>query len=299
MMRKNYSSYFLAILLATMTFFSYGQVNDSTKQSSDRKKVNTFIIAGGVTYGVSLIVLNELWYKDYPRTKFHFFNDNAEWYKLDKVGHTLSAYHISEISYGAFTNGGYNKKQALLAAGLTSFLLMTPIEWLDGYSTAYGASIGDMVANTMGFAVFFTQTLAFNKQLINIKYGFWPSSFAKFRPNVLGKSIPEQMLKDYNGQTFWLSLDLHEMISNRIPKWLNLGIGYGADGMVHAREPTNLSNGYVSFRQWYISIDPDFSHVQKKNKLVTLGLGLLRMVRIPAPSIELSQKTLKWHWLSF
>jgi len=298
-MRKNYNLSLLTISLLLFTLNAHGQENDSTLRQPDKKKINRFIIAGGLAYGTAMIALNELWYKNDPRVKFHFFNDNEEWYKLDKMGHSLSSYHISEISYTAFERAGYTREKALVAAGLTSFLLMTPIEWLDGYSPAYGASLGDIAANTIGFTVFMTQTLIFKKQLLNIKYGFWPSPYASLRPSVLGKSIPEQMLKDYNGQTFWLSIDLHEAISDKIPHWLNLGIGYGANEMVHAREQTNLDNGYYSYRQWYLSIDPDFSHVRTKNKLLKAGIGFLKIIRIPAPSLEFSQKSLKWHWLSF
>ncbi|MGZ5134350.1 MAG: hypothetical protein ACXWCG_04340, partial [Flavitalea sp.] len=36
-------------------------------------------LVGGIQAGLwvgSFIALNELWYSDYPRTSFHFFNDN-------------------------------------------------------------------------------------------------------------------------------------------------------------------------------------------------------------------------------
>ena len=298
-MMKSYRVVLSISIILFMEIIAYGQEYDSTANKPDQKKINTFLIASGVTYGVSLVLLNELWYKDYPRGKFHFFNDNAEWRKMDKVGHSFSAYHISRISFDAFTNAGYNYNKSLIAAGLTSFIIMTPIEWLDGYSTAYGASLGDIMANTLGFIFFSAQSIAFNKQIVSIKYGFWPSPFAVHRPEVLGKSLPEQMFKDYNGQTFWFSIDLHQLISDKIPQWLNLGIGYGANGMVHAREQTNSQFGYRSYSQWYLSIDPDFSYIHSKNNFAKLGIQLLKMIRIPAPSLEFSQNSLKWHWLSF
>jgi hypothetical protein len=45
------------------------------------------------------------------------------------------------------------------------------------------------------------------------------------------------MLKDYNGQTYWLSVNLH-IPSPKAQKtqWLNLAIGYGADGMITGRK---------------------------------------------------------------
>jgi hypothetical protein len=55
--------------------------------------------------------------------------------------------------------------------------------------------------------------------------------------NVLGSSLAEQMLKDYNGQTYWLSVNLHSFYKN--PKWLNLAIGYGANGMLTGNGENN------------------------------------------------------------
>ena len=37
----------------------------------------------------TLIGLNQVWYADYPRSDFHFINDNAEWLQMDKVGHVF------------------------------------------------------------------------------------------------------------------------------------------------------------------------------------------------------------------
>jgi hypothetical protein len=48
------------------------------------------------------------------------------------------------------------------------------------------------------------------------------------------------MLKDYNGQTYWLSVNLHSFYKgSKIPKWLNLAIGYGANGMLTGNGENN------------------------------------------------------------
>src|SRR5574337_956548 len=38
-------------------------------------------------YGTSFIYLSEAWYKGYPRSAFHTFNDFGEWMQMDKIGH--------------------------------------------------------------------------------------------------------------------------------------------------------------------------------------------------------------------
>ena len=63
------------------------------------------------------------------------------------------------------------------------------------------------------------------------KFSFHTTKYASLRPNVLGSSLSEEIFKDYNGQTYWLSVNLHSFFkSSKLPKWLNLAAGYGADG---------------------------------------------------------------------
>jgi hypothetical protein len=45
----------------------------------------------------ALVGLNQLWYADYPKSDFHFINDNAEWLQMDKAGHIYSSYHLGRL----------------------------------------------------------------------------------------------------------------------------------------------------------------------------------------------------------
>jgi hypothetical protein len=60
-----------------------------------------------------------------------------------------------------------------------------------------------------GTALFVSQELLWKEQRITPKFSFHTTQYAQYRPNVLGSSLAEQMLKDYNGQTYWLSVNLH------------------------------------------------------------------------------------------
>ena len=55
----------------------------------------TATVAG---YGGSFVLLNEAWYKDYPRSSFHTYNDAGEWKQMDKIGHGWTAYTLSRVS---------------------------------------------------------------------------------------------------------------------------------------------------------------------------------------------------------
>jgi len=49
---------------------------------------------------------------------------------------------------------------------------------------------------------------------------------------VLGESRGSSILKDYNGQTYWLSLNLKDITGvSAMPEWLSVSGGYSATGM--------------------------------------------------------------------
>jgi hypothetical protein len=49
------------------------------------------------------------------------------------------------------------------------------------------------------------------EQRITIQ-NFHSTKRAALRPDVLGSSLPEKNSKDYNGQTYWLSINLHSFL---------------------------------------------------------------------------------------
>jgi uncharacterized protein YfiM (DUF2279 family) len=117
----------------------------------DLKKRKNIIIAGNsVAYGSLMIGLNELWYKDYPKSKFHFFNDNKQWLQMDKIGHMYSCYYEGLAGIEMMKWAGYSQKEYSLIGGAYGFFIQTSVEILDGFSKEWGASPGDMTANLLG-----------------------------------------------------------------------------------------------------------------------------------------------------
>jgi hypothetical protein len=118
------------------------------------------------------------------------------------------------------------------------FAFLTAVEVLDGFSSEWGASSGDN-CKCFGTALFVSQELLWKEQRITPKFSFHTTQYAQYRPNVLGSSLAEQMLKDYNGQTYWLSVNLHSFYKGS--KSLNglIAIGYGANGMLTGNGENN------------------------------------------------------------
>lgn len=270
----------------------FAQPADSSKVES--KRLTLFIAGSSVAYGVTLVGLNELWYSNNPHQSFHFFNDNAEWKQVDKLGHFYSAFYLSHGSSSALRWTGVKSSKADLIGSLIGFGIMLPIEIFDGYSAAYGASGGDLVANAAGAVFYYGQKALWKRILIYPKFSFHRSDYAPLRPNVLGDNAISEIFKDYNGQTYWFSFDMDKFV--RFPKWLNLAVGYGAEGMIYARDEQNREAGYPSpYRQYYFSVDIDLRSIKSRSKFVNTLISVISVVKLPAPALEFSSKGMKLH----
>jgi hypothetical protein len=277
-------------------------LTDSTHCLLNRKRLRLLTIGGSTAYGVGLLGLNQLWYANNPRSSFRFFNDNAEWQQVDKVGHLYTAFHLSRMGTEAFRWTGMPAKKAAVWGSLAGVVLLTPIEILDGFSAAYGASWGDEIANISGSALFLGQYLLWDEIRVTPKFSFHRSGLAPLRPNTLGNGLQEEFLKDYNGQTYWLSLNLGSFMrkENRLPQWLNVAIGYGGQDMIYARREQNLTNGYDAYRQFYLSLDLSTARIKTRSKAVKALLFALDAIKIPAPTLEWNaRKGLQFHPLYF
>lgn len=265
-------------------------------------------------YTGTLLVLNETWYKDYPRESLHSFDDSKEWLQVDKIGHGWSAYNLARASAASWNWAGKtNKSSALLGAG-SSFAFMTVIEVLDGTSSKWGWSWSDMAANTVGSGLFLAQELLWKEQRIQYKFSFHTYNYSENaleqRANELyGKKWYERMLKDYNAQTYWFSANLRSFLpDSKLPPWLNLAVGYGADGMYGGFE--NLaknSAGQITFdrrdiprvRQFYIAPDIDFTKIKTNKKWLKTTFFVLNAFKMPAPAIMFSSKGTKGYFIYF
>jgi hypothetical protein len=258
------------------------------------KRLKPLLISGGVVYAGSLVALDQLWYSDFKRESFHFFNDNKEWNQLDKLGHFYSAFHISAASYHGLKWAGLEERKSIFWGSMVSVMVMTPIEIFDGFSSEYGASSGDLLANSLGTALFFSQQSLWGEIRIHPKYSFQRTKYPSYRPEVLGANLTEELIKDYNGQKQWLSFDLSKF-NNSLPKWLNIAIGYGATGMVYANDKDNIENGFTPRRQYFLAIDFDFNEYKSRSKALNTALYFINMIKLPSPSLEFSNSKFKFH----
>ena len=242
--------------------------------------------------------MNELWYADYERSKFHTINDNEAWLQMDKFGHAFTSYQLGKHGAQLLNWSGVRKKNQLIYGATLGFTFLTAVEILDGYSEEWGFSWGDVMANAAGSGLYIGQELLWYEQRIALKYSFHQTKYAEIHPEKLGESFLEQTLKDYNGQTYWLSFNLQSFFKDsKIPKWLNVAVGYGAEGMISSIENTDNqvieSNG--AYRQYYLSLDVNLNGIRTNSRVLSTVFDIFDMIKIPLPTLEFSKKGTAFH----
>lgn len=309
--------YIAVALFLTVQLNLWGQslsknTGDTDSSLYNHKRINW--VAGGhiVVYGGSLAGLSAMWYSKQLRSSFHFFDDNAEWLQVDKTGHMYSAYQLGRASHALWMWAGLDNRKAAWAGGLSGLAFQSLIEVMDAFSEEYGFSTGDYFANVAGTAAFISQQLGWGEQRIKLKFSSLPRGYKGYdlkdrAVDIYGSSFPEKLLKDYNHQTYWLSADIAVLFDSDFwPSWLNVAIGYGADGMFGARSNVAVYDNHVfdrsdirRRRQWYLSPDLNFSRIRTEKKGVRVLLFLLDSFKFPTPAIELSGGKLKGHFIFY
>ncbi|OFY85604.1 MAG: hypothetical protein A3F72_10585 [Bacteroidetes bacterium RIFCSPLOWO2_12_FULL_35_15] len=298
---------FTAFLLCFSFDLLFSQTDSIYSTPFNKKRLTLVVGTETALYASSLYGLNELWYKDYPRSSFHLFDDSKEWLQMDKVGHTVTSYYIGRVGIGLMKWSGVERKKAIWYGGMLGSLYQSTIEVLDGYSTEWGFSIADLATNTVGSLMVVGQELAWDEQRIVLKYSFQESKFSKYRPNILGSNFQENMLKDYNGQTYWLSVNPSSFMGkeSKFPKWLNIAIGYGAEGMTGGENNPVIfdANGnpvfFERYRQYYLSLDVDLTRIKTRSKFLRTIFYSVGFIKIPAPAMEFTKNGINANWLGF
>jgi uncharacterized protein YfiM (DUF2279 family) len=288
--------------------------SDSLDTATIKRRIRTIAATNVLLYSTGMVGLYQVWYRDFPQSKFHFFNDIKEWKQMDKIGHVYSAYAESKASMELWRWTGISRKKRIWLGGLSGAMYQTAIEILDGFSTEWGWSWGDFAANVSGSGLLIAQELAWDEQRIQMKWSFHRKNYEDVSLNnrsddLFGKTHAERFLKDYNGQTYWLSTTLKPFFpQSNLPAWLQVSVGTGVEGLFGGfNNIATDKNGQVIFdrsdikrsRQWYLAPDVDLTKIKTNKKGIKVALQILNIIKFPTPSLQLQQGKLSWNWLHF
>jgi len=295
-----------ALIFSAILLQAGGDLSSQSDTLQGRLERKSLIIGAASTTVIGHAVLYRVWYLDYPQQPFHWFNDNRGWLQMDKAGHAFSAFALAHRGAEAWKSTGANRKQSAIYGTACALLFQTPIEIFDGFSAGYGASYGDLIANTTGALLAGYQHYRLGDAPVLLRWSYAGSHYASIRPNMLGSNLPERMLKDYNAQRYWISWHPHE-VNGKWPKWLGLSLGYGANGMLGANANTwkdAAGNAFDfthinRYRRWFIAPDIRLSRIPVRQKGLKMLFRMLDMYRLPMPALELSQGRLQMHPILF
>lgn len=278
--------------------------NDSSK--IEKKTIFKAVAFTSVYYVSSIYLLNKTWYKGRQIVPFHFYNDNKGYLQVDKFGHMFGSYVYSYIGYHSLLQLGATRKESLIFGSTLGFVLQFPIEIMDGIHEGYGFSLGDIAANTMGSALVLGQELLFKEEVIKYKFSYWESRYSKNSNGYFGETTMNRLLKDYNGHTYWFSMPVNKIVCNQnLPAWLNIAVGYGANGMYGEFVNVSSYNGVSipptnRYRQYLLSLDIDWARIKTKSKFLKLVLEGMNFIKLPFPTLEYNSKSeFKGYWIYF
>ncbi len=281
------------------------------------------------SYTGTMTLLSVAWYQGFERSSFHFFDDSGEWEDMDKAGHFFSTYFESKWTSSLYQWTGVKKRKAAYIGAIGGSVFQAGIEVLDGFSAKWGASVWDIAFNTGGALTFLGQELLWEEQRISLKLSSHRPKYSTtpFQANnstatttirehadaLYGTSFAEVVLKDYNGLTIWASGNISAFVqkeNSKFPKWLNVAVGYSAENVyggfgngwrdAQGNSYTPSADLYPRYRQFLLAPDVDFTRIPTQSKGLKIFFGLLNIIKIPAPALEVnSLGKVKFHPVYF
>jgi len=241
----------------------------------------------GVTIGAGIWLHNyqkNAWWSG-QRRSFHFHPDwdYAMW--ADKTGHLFDGAFIHNLYRGAFEWSGFSPTAAMWMGTAFSIAYMTDIEIEDGFATDWGFSWGDELANILGAMYPVAQNYWSPLRELNLKWSYFPS------PQLREGNKQGAFIDDYNGQTVWLSIGIHNFLPKPAkrywPKFLNLAIGYGVK---------NYQDYSKRYKNFYVAFDYDLRKIiPGQSKFMLWFKDVVNHFRIfPAPGIRINNKGIEY-----
>jgi uncharacterized protein YfiM (DUF2279 family) len=290
---------YIAFLILVLSHLAHhGQMTDECTPCR-KGAVAGVSVVGTLT---SYLLLDQLWYANYPRSGFHSFNDNSEWLQMDKAGHAMTSYTVGHAGYDVFKWSGFAENQSLYIGGSAGLIYLTGIELMDAKSSQWGFSWGDMIANFSGTSLFILQQKFWKEERITLKFSYSNSEFADVNPEALGRNFQQRLFKDYNAQTYWSSFNVHSFLASGadFPRWINIALGYGATEMTSAKMNLLSVNNFQRKREFYISFDADLNRIRWPKKWMKITARILSFIKLPSPTFEVrSDGKMKLHALFF
>ncbi|HMQ79467.1 MAG TPA: DUF2279 domain-containing protein [Ignavibacteria bacterium] len=260
------------------------QTKSGSQLTQHKYKINylKFGAITGVTAGAFLWLHNyqkNAWWSG-QRGKFHFQNDWDYAMSADKTGHFFDGALIQAIYRGALEWAGFSPTASVWLGAAFSIAYMTDVEIEDGFATDWGFSMGDQICNVTGALYPVAQYYWKPLRSFNFKWSYLPSE------EITSGKKNGAFLDDYNGQTMWLSINVHDFLGKKAknfwPDYLNVVTGYGVNHY------TEYDKRYADY---YVGLDLNWERIIPGNsKFMIWFKNIINHFRfLPLPALRFNK----------
>ncbi len=251
-------------------------------------------VIGGVLFSSMLVIhiyQQNGWWRD-NRAPFHFQEDLVYGLTVDKFGHFFGAnllqYSISRCLRWANVS---NETAMWLGSG-GSLLFQTYVEVEDGFST-WGFDRVDWASDLAGALWAPAQYHLPLLRAVDMKLSYHPSDLLGTPGGSGFKGQKHLMIDDYEGQTIWFTLKVHDVLPEAIrsswPDFLGVALGYGARDIAGPRP----------YRVYFLAPDLDMTRIIPQHTAFLKTLGeVLNFIHLPLPAVQIYPGSI-WYGLYF
>jgi hypothetical protein len=247
------------------------------------------------TLATSIVVIHFYqqsgWWND-NRAPFHFQEDLVYGLSVDKIGHFYGAYLLEFFIGRSVEWANVPEETALWIGSGGALLFQTYVEIEDGFST-WGFDRVDFASDVGGAAWPVARYYLPYLRHFDLKVSYHPSDLLGNPGGIGFKGQKHLIIDDYEGQTFWLSMAVHDLVPEGVkqywPDFLCLALGYGA------REVA----GPDPHRVYFVALDLDMTKIIPRDTGFLRALGnLLNYVHMPLPAVQFSPGAI-WYGVYF
>lgn len=265
----------------------------SSADTSGINPVRFGIVTGTVAATIAVIHIYQTngWWQG-NRAPFHFQEDLQYGRSVDKLGHFYGGTVMAFILRKSYRWAGFSDEASLYWGSAGSLLFQTYVEIEDGFST-WGFDRVDFASDVAGAVWPIAQFHSPFLRNFDFKFSYHPSPELD-NPGGSGfKGQKHILFDDYEGQTIWLSMKMHNLLPEGIntywPEFLNLAVGYGARDVLSSKP----------YSVFFLAFDLDMTKVIPDNTPFLKLLGeALNFIKVPMPAVQISPRAI-WYGIYF
>jgi hypothetical protein len=245
------------------------------------------VLLGALTVGTVTAVhiyQARAWWQG-PRAPFRFENDWVYALNIDKLGHAYGAYTLSHLFMYSMDWSGFTHSASVYYGSVLGLAYQLYVEVEDGYHQDYGFSPGDAFSDVIGAAIPLAQERFPVLKNFSLKWSYYPST--EYLDALRGGS-GRTFIDDYQGQTYYFTMDPHFLMGDHPPSWIPswLGVGFGLASR-------DLQSTEARRRVYIFCLDYNLSRIQTESGFLRSLFTALDHFHFPAPGVVLDGSTVK------